>query len=55
MAELAEAVPAFAVARGGTVPVLGTLLGSSASADGAARAVAFTDSWYVPRGAARSR
>ena len=55
LAELAEAVPAFAVARGGTVPVLGTLLGSSASADGAARAVAFTDSWYVPQGAARSR
>ena len=37
LAELAEAVPAFAVARGGTVPVLGTLLGSAASADGAAR------------------
>jgi len=55
LAELAEMVPAFAVARGGAVPVLGTLLGSTPSADGTARAVAFTDSWYVPLGAARAR
>ena len=36
LAELAEAVPAFAVARGGKVPRFGVLLGASASADGAA-------------------
>jgi NADH-quinone oxidoreductase subunit G len=55
LAELAEAVPAFAVARGGTVPALGVPLGSSSPAGGAARGVAFTDSWYVPLGAARLR
>jgi NADH-quinone oxidoreductase subunit G len=55
LAELALAIPAFAVAHGGTVPALGALLGSAAPADGAARAAAFTDSWYVPQGAARSR
>src|SRR5205807_347925 len=56
LAELAEAVPAFGVARGGMVPPFGAVLGSSA-ADGAARAPAppFVDSWYVPQGAARYR
>jgi predicted molibdopterin-dependent oxidoreductase YjgC len=55
LAELAEAVPAFAVARGGTIPPLGTPMTSSAAAGSRARGVAFTDSWYVPLGAARSR
>jgi NADH-quinone oxidoreductase subunit G len=56
LAELAEAVTAFGVARGGMVPPFGALLGSSATAaDGVARAPAFVDSWYVPEGAARYR
>ncbi len=55
LAELAEAIPAFAVARGGTVPALGALLGTSAAADGTTRGVAFTDTWHVPQGAARAR
>lgn len=54
LAELAETVPAFGVARGGKVPPLGVVLGSTAPADGA-RAPAFVDSWYVPMGAARGR
>ena len=54
LAELAEAVPAFAVARGGEVPPLGVVLGSTAPADGA-RAFAFVDSWYAPMRAARGR
>ncbi len=56
LAELAETVPAFEVARGGMLPPFGALLGSSTTAsDGAARAPAFIDSWYVPQGAARHR
>ncbi len=55
LAELAETVPAFAVASGGAVPAFGAILGSSPSTDGSARGVVFTDSWYVPQGAARSR
>ncbi len=55
LAELAEVVPAFSAARGGAVAPLGVVLGASAPADGTARAAAFTDSWYVPQGAARSR
>jgi NADH-quinone oxidoreductase subunit G len=55
LAELAETVPAFAVARGGKVPAPGAMLGSPPPADGAVRAQTFTDSWYVPQGAARWR
>ena len=55
LAELAEAVPAFAVARGGTVPALGDSAGFIGIGRRSSPAVAFTDSWYVPQGAARSR
>ncbi|MGC8643146.1 MAG: molybdopterin-dependent oxidoreductase, partial [Isosphaeraceae bacterium] len=54
LAELAESVPAFAVARGGKVPPLGAVLGSTAPADGA-RALAFVDAWYAPMRAGRGR
>jgi NADH-quinone oxidoreductase subunit G len=53
LAETAETVPAFAVARGGTVPPQGVVLGAPPG-DGA-RAPAFVDSWYVPMGAVRVR
>ena len=52
LAELAETVEAFAVARGGTVPPLGAVLGSPPPPSAAP---AFVDSWYVARGAARCR
>ena len=56
LAELAETVPALGVARGGSVPPLGIVLGTEPpAADGAARVSPFTDSWYVPQGAARGR
>jgi NADH-quinone oxidoreductase subunit G len=54
LAELAEAVPAFGVARGGKVPPGGAVLGSPPT-DGAVRVPPFTDTWYVPQGAARWR
>src|SRR5262249_12396682 len=56
LAEIAETVPAFAAARGGAVPPLGCLLGTSAPAAGAGpQPPAFVDSWYAPQGAARWR
>jgi NADH-quinone oxidoreductase subunit G len=57
LAELAHAVPGFAVARGGSLPTYGALLGSAPS-DAATRPAAappFVDTWYVPQGAARWR
>jgi NADH-quinone oxidoreductase subunit G len=53
LAELAETVPMFAVARGGGVPAMGALLGSPPPPDGAVRSPVFTDSWFVSQGAAR--
>ena len=55
LAELAETVPAFAVARGGVVPPEGALLGSPPAADSARRTTPFVDSWFVPMGAGRWR
>jgi predicted molibdopterin-dependent oxidoreductase YjgC len=55
LAELAEVVPALGVARGGTVPPSGLVLGAEPPVDGAARPPVFIDSWYVPMGAARGR
>ena len=54
LAELAETVEAFAVARGGSVPPLGAVLGSPPPPP-SATAAAFVDSWYVGQGAARFR
>ena len=45
LAELAEAVPAFGVARGGMVPPFGALLGASPSAAPAAAACTLPRSW----------
>ena len=53
LAELAETVPAFGVARGGKVPALGVVLGTAPPADGAL-VPRFIDTWYVPQGAARA-
>jgi NADH-quinone oxidoreductase subunit G len=55
LAEVAETVPSFGVARGGIVPALGVVLGPTQPADGAGAAARFVDSWYVPQGAARWR
>jgi NADH-quinone oxidoreductase subunit G len=55
LAELAEAIPAFAAARGGNVPRLGCLLGAPPPATAASQAPEFLDSWFVPQGAARWR
>ncbi len=57
LAELAETVPAFAVARGGKLPTYGVPLGESKPGEvtGTGAAPPFLDSWFVPQGAARSR
>jgi NADH-quinone oxidoreductase subunit G len=58
LAELAETVPAFAVAREGKLPPFGAPLGEAAPAqpaDGVGAAPAFVDSWFMPQGAARWR
>jgi NADH-quinone oxidoreductase subunit G len=54
LTELADAVPAFAVARGGKVASQGVALESTALPDGP-RAPAFVDSWYVSAATARGR
>jgi len=48
LAQLAEAVPAFAVAGGGKVPTLGVPLGQTEPV--AEPAVVFQDAWMAPRG-----
>ncbi|QEH33747.1 NADH-quinone oxidoreductase chain 3 [Aquisphaera giovannonii] len=56
LAELAEAVPAFAAAEGGTLPRTGLDLSGEAK-PGTAKVdpPAFVDTWYAPQGAARWR
>jgi predicted molibdopterin-dependent oxidoreductase YjgC len=46
LAELAEIVPALAVARGGRVPPLGAAMGSGSPPDGALRVPVFVDRWF---------
>ena len=57
LAELAEALPAFAVAKGGKLPEFGVPMGEAAAqpANGTGAAPAFLDSWFAPQGAARWR
>jgi NADH-quinone oxidoreductase subunit G len=58
LAELADAVPAFAVAEGGKIPLYGVPMGEAPKpqpSNGASTAPPFTDSWFVPQGAARWR
>ena len=56
LAELAETVPAFAVARGGKLPQYGVPLGEAKPGRRRRRAAPpFLDSWFVAQGAARGR
>ena len=55
LAELAETVPAFAVAKGGKLPAFGALLGQAPARDGQPEPPSFVDTWFVPQGAARWR
>jgi hypothetical protein len=48
LAELAEVVPAFAVARGGVVPEFGVVLGEPQPADDTT--FPFADPWLAPQG-----
>jgi NADH-quinone oxidoreductase subunit G len=55
LAELAESVPAFAVAKGGKLPPFGAVIGQPPSRDGATAPPSFVDSWFVAQGEARWR
>ena len=57
LAELAEAIPAFGVAKGGKLPAHGVPLGQSVSTSKPAPPAppSFTDAWFVAHGAARWR
>jgi NADH-quinone oxidoreductase subunit G len=55
LAELAERIPAFNIAKGGKLPAHGAVMGGPASADGRASAPSFTDTWFLAHGAARGK
>jgi NADH-quinone oxidoreductase subunit G len=56
LAELAERISAFSVAKGGKLPPHGVLLAGSGPADGRGTGSAsFTDTWFLAHGAARAR
>ena len=49
LAELAQAIPAFAVADGGTLPEFGALLGEGGQPDLVAAGGRFDDPWQIAR------
>ncbi len=55
LAELAETLPGFAVAKGGKLPPFGAVIGQPTPRDGTAGPPSFTDSWFVAQGEARWR
>jgi NADH-quinone oxidoreductase subunit G len=56
LAELAETIPAFGVAKGGKLPLYGAVIGQSPPpAAKAAVPPSFNDAWFVAHGAARWR
>ena len=55
LSELAETVPAFAVAKGGKLPPFGAVIGQPPPSDRATAPPSFTDSWFIPQGEARWR
>jgi NADH-quinone oxidoreductase subunit G len=54
LAEMATTIPAFAAARGGTLPAYGVLLDQGAPA-GPPVPPSFTDTWFLAHGVARAR
>jgi NADH-quinone oxidoreductase subunit G len=55
LAELAETIPAFGVAKGGKLPPYGVLIGQSPAAAKGPVPPSFNDAWFVAHGAARWR
>ncbi|WP_165074223.1 molybdopterin-dependent oxidoreductase [Paludisphaera rhizosphaerae] len=53
LAEVAEAIPAFAAVKGGVVPKYGVVLGGEAAPENGQPP--FVDAWFTPMGAAKSR
>jgi NADH-quinone oxidoreductase subunit G len=54
LAELAETIPAFAVAKGGVLPPYGVVLGDGKPPAGPVPPT-FTDTWFLAHGVARAR
>jgi NADH-quinone oxidoreductase subunit G len=54
LAELAETIPAFAMAKGGVLPRYGVLLGDAKPPAGPVPPT-FTDTWFLAHGVARAR
>jgi NADH-quinone oxidoreductase subunit G len=54
LAEIAERIPAFGVAKGGKLPAFGAVLGATSPPDGRGGG-SFTDSWFLAHGVARGR
>jgi NADH-quinone oxidoreductase subunit G len=55
LAEAAASVPSLGAAAGGILPPYGVMLGAFPSRELAVAPPAFTDTWFVPHGAARWR
>jgi NADH-quinone oxidoreductase subunit G len=56
LAELAQRIEAFSVAKGGKLPAWGALLGGAPTSDGrGAGGASFTDTWFLAHGEARPR
>jgi NADH-quinone oxidoreductase subunit G len=55
LAEMAETIPVFAVAKGGVLPRYGVVLGQTVAAGSAPVPPSFTDTWFLAHGAARAR
>jgi predicted molibdopterin-dependent oxidoreductase YjgC len=55
LAELAQTVPAFAVAQGGKLPPFGAIIGQAPPRDGPPAPPSFADTWSLPQGTARWR
>ena len=55
LAEMAETIPAFGVAKGGVLPRYGVELGQTSPPPGPAVPPSFTDTWFLAHGAIRAR
>ena len=55
LAEMAETIPTFSIAKGGSVPRYGVMLGQPSPPAGPPPPPSFTDTWFLAHGVARAR
>ena len=55
LTEIAETIPAFNVAQGGTLPTYGVMLDPAAKPTGPPAPPTFTDTWFLAHGVSRAR